>query len=203
MLRCAAPPKSTTSQISRDSTIGDSLSLERHKTPMSATLPPLAVRVDERGWLATQEQGFDAATSVRIAAKIPGKQTVGAAIAVVALSAGAVAVNATADTSSGESSRVAYAATPLPTTTTITTIATTATATVTATAPAPTTTVAGTEPAGPLVDPSGFGTERPTTLVGGVLFGFADSNDAAAATVFSGRGPDPLLLGCECMRLAG
>jgi hypothetical protein len=63
--------------------------------------------------------------------------------------------------------------------------------------------VAGTEPAGPLVDPSGFGTERPTTLVGGVLFGFADSNDAAAATVFSGRGPDPLLLGCECMRLAG
>ena len=185
---------------------------------MSATLPPLAVWVDERGWLATQEQGFDAATSVRIAAKIPGKQTVGAAIAVVALSAGAVAVNATADTSSGESSRVAYAATPLPTTTTITTIATTATiataatiattttiatATVTATAPAPTTTVAGTEPAGPLVDPSGFGTERPTTLVGGVLFGFADSNDAAAATVFSGRGPDLLLLGCECMRLAG
>ena len=176
---------------------------------MSATLLPLAVWVDERGWLATQEQGFDTATSVRMAAKIPGKQTVVAAIAaiaaiaVVALSAGAVAVYATADTSSGESSRVAYAATPLPTTTTITTIATTATATVTATAPAPTTTVAGTEPAGPLVDPSGFGTERPTTLVGGVLFGFADSNDAAAATVFSGRGPDPLLLGCECMRLAG
>lgn len=123
-----------------------------------------------------------------MAAKIPGKQTVGAAIAVVALSAGAVAVYATADTSSGESSRVAYAATPLPTTTT---------------APAPTTTVAGTEPAGPLVDPSGFGTERPTTLVGGVLFGFADSNDAAAATLFSRRGPDPLLLGCECMSLAG
>lgn len=156
-----------------------------------------------------------------MAAKIPGKQTVVAAIAaiaaiaVVALSAGAVAVYATADTSSGESSRVAYAATPLPTTTTITTtttIATTATiattttiatATATTIAPAPTTTVAGTEPAGPLVDPSGFGTERPTTLVGGVLFGFADSNDAAAATVFSGRGPDPLLLGCECMRLAG
>ena len=176
---------------------------------MSATLPPLAVWVDERGWLATQKQGFDTATSVRMAAKIPGKQTVVAAIAaiaaiaVVALSAGAVAVYATADTSSGESSRVAYAATPLPTTTTITTTTTIATATVTATAPAPTTTVAGTEPAGPLVDPSGFGTERPTTLVGGVLFGFADSNDAAAATVFSGRGPDPLLLGCECMRLAG
>lgn len=179
---------------------------------MSATLPPLAVWVDERGWLATQKQGFDTATSVRMAAKIPGKQTVVAAIAVVALSAGAVAVYATADTSSGESSRVAYAATPLPTTTTITTTATTATiattttiatATATTIAPAPTTTVAGTEPAGPLVDPSGFGTERPTTLVGGVLFGFADSNDAAAATVFSGRGPDPLLLGCECMRLAG
>ncbi|MGZ0192035.1 MAG: hypothetical protein ACKVG5_06805 [Acidimicrobiales bacterium] len=191
---------------------------------MSATSPPLAVWVDERGWLATQKQGFDTATSVRMAAKIPGKQTVVAAIAaiaaiaVVALSAGAVAVYATADTSSGESSRVAYAATPLPTTTTITTtttIATTATiatttttttiatATATTIAPAPTTTVAGTEPAGPLVDPSGFGTERPTTLVGGVLFGFADSNDAAAATVFSGRGPDPLLLGCECMRLAG
>ncbi|MEJ6721472.1 hypothetical protein [Ilumatobacter sp.] len=169
---------------------------------MSATSPPLAVWVDERGRLATQKQGFDTATSVRMAAKILGKQTVGAAIAVVALSAGVVAVYATADTSSGESSRVAYAATPLPTTTTTTTT-TIATATVTATAPAPTTTVAGTEPAGPLVDPSGFGTERPTTLVGGVLFGFADSNDAAAATLFSRRGPDPLLLGCECMRLAG
>jgi hypothetical protein len=119
-------------------------------------MPPLAVWVDERGWLGTQEQGFDAAASVRLAAKIPGKQTVGAAIAVAALAAGVVAVYATADTSSGQSNQVAYAATPLPTTTTI--------------APAPTTTVAGTEPGGPAIDPSTFGTDRPTSVVGGVLF---------------------------------
>jgi hydrophobe/amphiphile efflux-3 (HAE3) family protein len=135
-------------------------------------MPPLAVWVDERGWLGTQEQGFDPAASVRMAAKIPGKQTLGAAIAVVALAAGIVAVYATADTSSGESNRVAYAATPLPTTTTTTT---------TTIAPAPTTTVAGTEPGGPAIDPSTFGTDRPTSVVGGVLFDLLTGPDVGIA----------------------
>jgi hypothetical protein len=80
---------------------------------------------------------------------------------VVVLAAGVVAVYATADTSSGQSNQVAYAATPLPTTTTTTT---------TTIAPAPTTTVAGAEPGGPAIDPSAFGTDRPTSIVGSVLF---------------------------------
>jgi hypothetical protein len=135
-------------------------------------MPPLAVWADDRGWLGTQEQGFDQAASVRMAAVIPGKQTAGAAIAVLALAAGIVAVYTSADTSFGQSNQVAYAATPLPTTTTTTT---------TTIAPAPTTTVADAEPSGPAIDPSGFGTERPTALVGGVLFDLLTRDEVALA----------------------
>ncbi|WP_395152070.1 hypothetical protein, partial [Ilumatobacter sp.] len=46
-------------------------------------------------------------------------------------------------------------------------------------APAPTTTVAGAAPSGPAIDPSGFGTERPTTLVGGVLFDLLTRDEIA------------------------
>jgi hypothetical protein len=63
---------------------------------------------------------------------------------------------------------VEYEPVPLPTTTTTTT---------TTTMPPTTTTIAGeeeptdtTEPAGPLIDPSGFPTERPTSFVSGFLF---------------------------------
>jgi hydrophobe/amphiphile efflux-3 (HAE3) family protein len=122
-------------------------------------MPPLSVWVDEKGWLGTQEQGLANGASVRLGALMPGKQTPAALIGIVALIAGAIAVYATADTSSGESTEVAYAAAALPTTTTI--------------APETTTTVAGEEPVesdGPLIDPSTFGTDRPESLVGGVLF---------------------------------
>ena len=97
---------------------------------------------------------------MRLAAVLPGKQTVPAAIGAVLLVAAAVGVYATADTSSGEVEELAFAAMPLPTTTTTTT---------TTIAPPPTTEGDG-APAGPLIDPSTFGDERPTSVVGGVLF---------------------------------
>jgi hypothetical protein len=62
------------------------------------------------------------------------------------------AIYANADTSAGSSSPVAYAVTPLPTTTTTT---------------LPPATTAS---ARPVVDPSQFGTDRPLSAVGGVLF---------------------------------
>lgn len=126
-------------------------------------MPPLSVWVDEKGWLGTQEQGSSKGNVV-LAAKFPGKQAVGAVVGLVALIAGAIAVYATADTSTGTSTEAAYAATPLPTTTTTTTVA-----------PATTTTVPADdgvidEPVGPLIDPSTFGTDKPASPVGGVLF---------------------------------
>jgi hypothetical protein len=151
-------------------------------------MPPLSVWVDEKGWLGTQEQDFAPESSVRLGAKLPGSQTIGAAIGVVALVVGAVVIYAAADTSSGESSQIAYAATPLPTTTTTTT---------TTTMPPPTTTIAGQEPppepTGPLVDPSTFGTERPTTIVGGVLFDLLTGPDV---------GVEPNVANCAIETLA-
>src|SRR5690606_29581497 len=64
--------------------------------------------------------------------------------------------------STGEASTFEFDQVPLPTTTTTTT---------TTIAPPPTTAPEpGAEPGGPLIDPSTFGTERPTGIVGGVLF---------------------------------
>jgi hydrophobe/amphiphile efflux-3 (HAE3) family protein len=133
-------------------------------------MPPLLVWIDQKGWLGTQEQGVDTAHSVRLAAVIPGKQLLPAAIGAVALVVAAVGVYATADTSSGESEEVAFAAVPLPTTTTTTT---------TTVAPPPT--VAGEVPDGPLIDPSTFGDERPTSVVGGVLFDLLTSPEVGVA----------------------
>jgi len=121
-------------------------------------VPPLAVWVDRRGWLGTQEQGVHDG-SVRMAAPFPGGQTVGMAVGAVAFTAVGVADLVAADTSTGTASNVAYAETPLPTTTTTTTTTTTL---------PPPTTVEGeeapetTEPAGPAIDPAQFSGERPT-----------------------------------------
>ena len=138
-------------------------------------MPPLSVWVDEKGWLGTQEQGLANGHSVRLGALLPGKQTPAALIGIVALIAGAIGVYATADTTSGESTEVVYAAAALPTTTTTTTIAPATTTT---------TTIAGEEPVepdGPLIDPSTFGTDRPTSLVGGVLFDLFTSPEVGVA----------------------
>ena len=123
-------------------------------------MPPLLVWIDDKGLLGTQEQGTDTGHSVRLAALLPGKQILPAAVGAVLLVVAAVAVYATADTSSGASEELAFAAVPLPTTTTTTT---------TTVAPPPTS-EGEQAPAGPLIDPSTFGDERPGSVVGGVLF---------------------------------
>ena len=155
-------------------------------------MPPLVVWADEKGWLGTQEQDVDPKASVRLAAKLPGRQTSPALVAAVALIAGGIAVYATADTSSGDSNEIVYAGAALPTTTTTTT---------TTLAPETTTTVAG-EPEETAIDPSTFGTERPTSLVGGVLFdlltdpeiGVAPNVANCAIETLASRVPDDELL---------
>ncbi|MEZ5217721.1 MAG: MMPL family transporter [Ilumatobacteraceae bacterium] len=123
-------------------------------------MPPLSVWADERGWLGTQEPVAGPQDSVRLAAAWPGRQAIGMAIGVVGFVVVGAVVFASADTSSGTASAIQYAATPLPTTTTTTPPTT-----------APTTTVPGAEPpAGPLIDPEGFGSDRPTSSLGGTLF---------------------------------
>jgi predicted RND superfamily exporter protein len=121
-------------------------------------MPPLMVWVDERGWIGTNEQILGA-NSVRLAAALPGSQTPLAVAGVVVFSAGAIGSYVAADTSTGETVETSYEDVPLPTTTTTTTTTTTL-------PPGTETTV----PTGPAVDPSQFGTERPTSLVGGILF---------------------------------
>ncbi len=123
-------------------------------------MPPLSVWVDERGWLGTQQPVAGPEDSVRLAAAFPGRQTVGAVIGVVGFAATGAVVYATADTDSGTASTIEYEATPLPTTTTTTT---------TTTVP-PTTVPGDTVPDGPLIDPNDFGTDRPTSSLGGTLF---------------------------------
>jgi len=123
-------------------------------------MPPLSVWVDEKGWLGTQHQGADADSSVKLAAPIPGGQTVGMAIGAVGFVAAGAVVYATADTSSGTASSIEYEATPLPTTTT----------TIPPTTLPPTTVPGDTVPDAPAINPDDFGTERPTSLVGGILF---------------------------------
>jgi hypothetical protein len=123
-------------------------------------MPPLSVWVDEKGWLGTQQQSTPAEQSVRLAAVFPGPQTAGMAVGVVGFAAATVGVYAAADTSSGTAQAIEFAATPLPTTTTTTPPTT-----------VPPSTVPGdTLPDGPLIDPGDFGTERPTSVLGGVLF---------------------------------
>ncbi|MGA9278019.1 MMPL family transporter, partial [Ilumatobacter sp.] len=126
-------------------------------------MPPLLVWIDEKGWLGTQEQGVDTGHSVRLAALVPGKQTVTAAIGAVVLVGAAIAVYATADTSNGSAEVAAFDAVPLPTTTTTTTEP----------PPPPEDDGSG----GPLIDPSTFGDEKPTSVVGGVLFDLLTSPD--------------------------
>jgi uncharacterized protein len=120
-------------------------------------MPPLSVWADERGWLGTQHPVAGPVESVRLAAALPGPQTVGAVVGVVGFVAAGAVVYATADTTTGEASEIEYAAAALPTTTTTTTV--------------PPTTVPGdTVPDGPSLDPNDFGSDRPVDPVGGILF---------------------------------
>ena len=120
-------------------------------------IPPLSIWADKRGWLGTQQPSAGPLDSVRLAAPFPGPQTVGAVVGAVGFAVSGALVYATADTSTGTASTVEYISTPLPTTTTTTPPTT-----------VPPTTVAG--QVGPLINPDDFGTERPASPVGGVLF---------------------------------
>ena len=139
-------------------------------------MPPMMVWVDSKGWLGTQAQ-VDPTTAVRLAAPLPGDQTVMAGIGVVAFAAATVGVYASADTSSGATDEVSFSAVALPTTTTSTTTTTTTTVPPTTVPP---TTVEGQEPppsteappttqAGPLIDPAGFPDEPPAGAISGAL----------------------------------
>ncbi|MDJ0770133.1 MAG: MMPL family transporter [Ilumatobacter sp.] len=145
-------------------------------------MPPMMVWVDTKGWLGTESQE-DPSAAVKLAAPLPGDQTVAAGVGLVAFVGAVGAVYASADTGTGESSEVAFAAVPLPTTTTTST--TTTTTTTTTTVPAPTTTLGEgeepppstestaapetTEPAGPAIDPAGFPDTAPETTFGPAL----------------------------------
>jgi len=120
-------------------------------------IPPLSIWADKRGWLGTQQPSAGPLDSVRLAAPFPGPQTVGAVVGAVGFAVSGAVVYATADTSTGTASTVEYISTPLPTTTTTTPPTT-----------IPPTTVAG--QVGPLINPDDFGTERPASPVGGILF---------------------------------
>ena len=120
-------------------------------------IPPLSIWADKRGWLGTQQPSAGPLDSVRLAAPFPGPQTVGAVVGAVGFAVSGAVVYTTADTSTGTASTVEYISTPLPTTTTTTPPTT-----------IPPTTVAG--QVGPLINPDDFGTERPASPVGGILF---------------------------------
>ncbi|MEO6653351.1 MAG: MMPL family transporter [Ilumatobacteraceae bacterium] len=171
-------------------------------------MPPLSVWVDERGWLGTQNDPADTESAVRLAAPATGRTLAGVGVTAAIMIATGVGVYAAADTSSGETSQLTYAAVALPTTTTTTTTTTTPPPTTAPPSTTPVSTVEGqepppsTEPAGPAIDPAGFGTDRPTTLVGGVLFdlltgdrvGVAPNVANCAIETLASRVPDDELL---------
>jgi predicted RND superfamily exporter protein len=123
-------------------------------------MPPLMVWADERRYLGTSEQ--ISARSVRLAAPLPGSQTPMALVGVGVFAAGAIATYASADTVTGVASTVSYSPVALTTTTTTTTT--------TIAPPPPDPDAEPADPDAPVVDPGGFGTDRPTGLVGGILF---------------------------------
>ncbi len=123
-------------------------------------MPPMLVWADERGMLHLESQRGKA-TSVRLAADVPGPATPYAAAGALAFAGGIVATYAAADTAKGDSVEVAYA--PVGTTTTSTSSTTTTTL-----APGQTTVPA--DPNAPKVDPTGFPAERPATPVAGLLY---------------------------------
>ena len=159
-------------------------------------LPPLAVWVDQRGWLGTQEQGTTDG-SVRLAAPLGGAQLVGAVAGAALLAVAAVAVYATADTSSGTADAATYA--PVPTTTTTTTVAPATTEAPPATDPAagagdgapPASDAPAATAAGPEIDPSTFGTERPADAVQGIVFDLLVGGGG-----YAGQGVDPAAANC-------
>jgi hypothetical protein len=138
-------------------------------------MPPIMVWVDDRGWLGIEPQ-IDPDRSVRLAAPVPGDQTVLAGVGAVAIIGASAAVYASADMSQGSAATVEYGAIALPTTTTTTTTTTVPPTTVPPTTvegqePPPSTEAPGTtEPAGPVIDPADFPDTPPGGVFGPALF---------------------------------
>ena len=148
-------------------------------------MPPIMVWVDNRGWLGIEPQ-VDPDHAVRLAAPMPGDQTVLAGVGVLVFAGAGIGVYAAADTEQGSADTVEFAAVALPTTTTTTTPPTTVPPT---TAPpattAPVSTVEGqeppptTEPAGPVIDPAGFPDTSPEGAFAPALFGLLTTEGMA------------------------
>ncbi len=178
-------------------------------------MPPLAVWVDQRGWLGTAEQPPDE-RGVRLAAPMPGGQTAGMAAGAVGLVAAGVAIYATADTSTGSSSEIAFAATPLAEETAApeTTVAEPAEEPAEEPADDPDATDGepaeepaddpdatdgepaeepADDPSGPAIDPSTFPTDRPpdSDLLGSTLFDLLVGGSGRV-----GQGVDPAAANC-------
>ncbi|MDH3754927.1 MAG: MMPL family transporter [Acidimicrobiia bacterium] len=117
-------------------------------------MPPLLVWADGLGWIAIERRKG----SVRLATK-DRRQMIAATVAGVVLVGVGIGLFAAADTSSGESSELAFTSVPLPTPTPAPTPTPT---------PEPESGDGDGEPEG--IDPSTFGTDRPTGLVDGTLF---------------------------------
>ena len=140
-------------------------------------MPPMMVWVDSKGWLGTAAQ-VDPTTAVKLAAPLPGDQTVAAGVGLLAFAGAAIGVYVSADTQTGQASEVSFVAVPLPTTTTTSTTTTTTTVPPTTVPP---TTIEGQEPppsteapptteGGPLIDPTGFPDTAPPGAFGPALF---------------------------------
>jgi hypothetical protein len=140
-------------------------------------MPPMMVWVDDHGWLGIAPQ-VDPNRSVRLAAPIPGDQTVLAGVGLVAFAGAAVGIYASADTSQGSANAVAYGAVALPVPTTV--------------PPPPTTEPPTTEP--PTTEPPT--TEPPTTEPPSTAPSTTDSStpsstDVPATTAPGGSPLDP------------
>jgi hydrophobe/amphiphile efflux-3 (HAE3) family protein len=121
-------------------------------------MPPMMVWADLKGWLGIDSQ-VGSGRSVRLAAPMPGDQTVLAGVGALVFAGSTVGVLAAADTSDGRVDDVSYQAVALPTTTTTTTTTTSTTV------PPPTT-----GPGGTPVDPSEFPSERNADPIGGIIW---------------------------------
>jgi uncharacterized protein len=148
-------------------------------------MPPIMVWVDDHGWLGIVPQ-IDPSRSVRLAADLPGDQTVLAAVGAVAFLGVGAGVYASADTSSGSADEVTYTAVDFPTTTAATTTTTTTvppttvpTTTVDGQEPSPTTEAPPSTDAGSLLDPADYPDTPPEGAFAPALFGLLTAEGIA------------------------
>lgn len=123
-------------------------------------MPPILQWADAKGFLDTGEYAPERA--VVLASKPTGARLAVWLGSVVVAAATVVGLFLAADTAIGDTTQLDFVAQKLPTTTTTTTAA-----------------PDGQPPAGPAVDPSNYGTDRPADLIGGTLFDLLTAQGAA------------------------